>query len=165
MLGPLLQNRVSCGLVEASLRLVESRLAALEKDDELLREIFGNDVYRLKVRLHLLAAERAVLESEVDELVARQEMRWDAAKPVILNQQQIAGFEREKRIDIVGREHANGFLAGEHAGVDADLRFAVDPASHQLELGVGSDSLNGGPPEVPGGPLNHAIAQGGSPIR
>ncbi len=77
-------------LIEANLRYVKIRVAALEKDDDYLRELFGSDLYRLEVRLHLFAAERAVLESEVDELLARLEKRWGAAKQVVLTQQKMA---------------------------------------------------------------------------
>ncbi len=86
----ILQKTRDSRLVEANLRYVKSRLAALEEDDDYLRELFGSDVYRLEIKLRLLAAERAVLQSEVNELLARQEKRWDAAKQVILKQQKLA---------------------------------------------------------------------------
>ncbi len=77
-------------LVEANLRYVWGRLAGLEKDDDYLRELFESDVFRLEVRLRMLTAERAVLESEVEELLALAENRWDAAKQAILKRQAIA---------------------------------------------------------------------------
>ncbi len=88
-----LQKTRESRLAAANIRYVEGRLAALEKDDDYLRELFESDLFRLNVKLRLLAAQRSLLESEVEELHARYEQRWEEVKLEVLQRQKIARHE------------------------------------------------------------------------
>ncbi len=71
------------------------------------------------------------------------------------------GAEGDERVDVVGREQADRTEAAELADVAAGLGGAVDPGADQLELAMREDAFDGGPADVAGRPLDHAIGHGG----
>lgn len=89
----ILEKTRDARIAGANVRYFERRLAALEEDDDYLREMFENDRYKAEVMRRLLEAERSLLESEVDELRARSEKTWETVKPKVAARQKVARQE------------------------------------------------------------------------